>query len=111
MPKKPSKITGRFHIVEMDAWDEESFNLLGQAFVEVEPDGTGRFQFCAVTGFIDCRWMERDGNPGFDFSWEGDDEGDPVSGRGWAVLLGDELEGHLFFHMGDDSGFVARRAD
>jgi hypothetical protein len=58
---------------------------------------------------------ERDGRTGVEFSWDGDDEGDQVSGRGWAVLVDDAtLEGHLFIHMGDDSGFRAEsftRAD
>jgi hypothetical protein len=39
---------------------------------------------------------------------EGADEGDQVSGRGWAALVDDEtIEGHLFFHLGDDSTFRA----
>jgi hypothetical protein len=39
---------------------------------------------------------------------EGNDEGDQVSGRGWATLADDgTLEGHLFIHQGDDSGFRA----
>ncbi len=29
---------------------------------------------------------ERDGRPGVEFSWEGNDECDLASGRGWAVL-------------------------
>jgi hypothetical protein len=33
-----------------------------------------------------------------------------VNGRGWAVLEKDgTLRGHLFFHDGDDSGFLAER--
>ena len=35
---------------------------------------------------MDCREVERDGRPGMEFSWEGNDESDPASGRGWAVL-------------------------
>jgi hypothetical protein len=35
---------------------------------------------------------------------------DPAQGRGWAVVKGDELHGMIFFHGGDDSEFVARRA-
>ena len=110
MPGKPKTITGKFHITEMNEWDEEDINLVGQGFIEIARDGTGSFQFCAVTGYIDCRWTNRDGKPGFEFTWEGNDECDPVQGRGWAFLDGDELRGHLYFHMGDDSGFVARRA-
>lgn len=109
MPKKTAKFTGTFHIAEMDQWDEDFLNLVTQAYMQLNADGTGRFQFGAVDGFMDCRWTERDGKPALDFSWEGFDEGDPVTGRGWALLDGDTLNGHLYFHMGDDSGFVAKR--
>lgn len=45
-----------------------------------------------------------------EFSWEGQDEMDSVSGRGWAVLNEEQLQGRLFFHRGDESGFRADRA-
>jgi len=32
---------------------------------------------------------------------------DDASGRGWAVIKDGKLEGHLFFHDSDDSGFKA----
>ena len=37
------------------------------------------------------------------------DEVDSCTGRGWAVFEGDELHGIIFFHQGDESGFVAQR--
>jgi hypothetical protein len=38
------------------------------------------------------------------------DEGDDVSGRGWAALNPDgTLDGHIYFHLGDDSAFRAER--
>jgi len=40
-----------------------------------------------------------------EFSWEGQDELDPVSGRGWATIENNELHGRIFFHQGDDSAF------
>jgi hypothetical protein len=41
-------------------------------------------------------------------TWDGTDEGDRVSGRGWAQLEPDgSLRGHISFHAGDDSGFRA----
>ena len=59
---------------------------------------------------MDIREVERDGRPGFEFSWEGNDEGDAASSRGWATLSDDgALSGRLFFHMGDDSSFIAIR--
>ena len=35
---------------------------------------------------------------------------DPCTGRGWAVVEGDKLHGMIFFHQGDGSSFVAKRA-
>jgi hypothetical protein len=35
---------------------------------------------------------------------------DTAQDRGWAVVKGDELHGMIFFHGGDDSKFVAKRA-
>lgn len=63
-----------------------------------------------------CRTLadreHRDGRPGVEFSWQGDDDGDPASGRGWAVLESDgSLRGRIYVHLGDDSGFHAMRAE
>ena len=46
-----------------------------------------------------------------EFSWEGNDEEDHAFGRGWAVLDGDELQGMIFIHCGESSGFVTSRAE
>ena len=61
---------------------------------------------------MDCRDAPRDGRPGVEFSWEGNDDCDRASGRGWAALKADRsLHGHIYFHLGDGSGFhgVPRR--
>lgn len=101
-------LTGRWRIVEMDTWDREAIDLIEPGFIEFAEDGTGEFGFIAVRGWLDCRTCEREGETAVEFSWDGDDEGDQVSGRGWAVLVdGASLQGHLFFHMGEDSGFRA----
>lgn len=34
---------------------------------------------------------------------------DPAQGRGWAVTNGDEIEGNIHFHQGDDSAFKAEK--
>ena len=66
--------------------------------------------FIVVTGELDCRGADCDGRPGVEFSWQGSDEGDDANGRGWAALCPDgTLEGHIYFHLGDDSGFRAER--
>jgi hypothetical protein len=46
-----------------------------------------------------------------EWTWDGNDEMDPAQGRGWAVLEEVELHGMIFFHRGDESGFVATRAN
>jgi hypothetical protein len=42
-------------------------------------------------------------------SFEGFDEGDGVSGSGWAELGGGKLAGRIAFHLGKDSRFLARK--
>lgn len=95
----------------MELWDADAVDLVGPAFIEFGGDLSGRFRFIVVDGWMDCRVVERSGCPGVEFSWEGSDEGDEASGRGWAVVADDgTLEGRIFFHLGDDSGFRAMRA-
>jgi hypothetical protein len=96
----------------MDLWDRDAIDLVGPAIIEITADGRGSLRFIAVQGFIDARHVDLDGRPGVEFSWDGNDEGDHVSGRGWARLDDDgSLRGHLFIHSGDDSGFRADAAD
>jgi hypothetical protein len=108
LPKSPKPLVGRWRLVAMSGWDREDIDLDGPGFIEFAADGTGQVGFIAVTGWLDCRASERDGSPGVEFTWEGVDEGDQVSGRGWAVLVDDAIDGHLFFHLGDDSSFRAK---
>lgn len=103
-----SGVAGRWRILEMDLWDLDDLDLIGPAFIEFNANGTGRFAFIAVEAGMDCRDVARAGRPGAEFSWDGHDDGDPVSGRGWAAVTHDGmLRGHIYFHQGDDSGFRA----
>src|SRR5438270_624358 len=108
-PKSP--FVGVWHIISMMAWDEDFFNEEVQAFIEFKANGTGDFHFGNVQGQMDCREATRDGQPAVEWTWDGNTEMDPAQGRGWAVLKDDELHGMIFFHLGDDSGFVAKRAE
>jgi hypothetical protein len=104
-----ARMAGRWRIVAMSNWDRDAIDLVEPGFIEFGRNGTGEFGFIAVNGWLDCRPADRNGRPGVEFTWEGVDEGDQVSGRGWAVLVADEtIEGHLFFHRGDDSSFRAK---
>ncbi len=89
----------------MDLWDREFIDLLGPAFVQFGIDRTGRFRFIAVEGWMDSRHAQRDGRACVEFTWDGQDESDLASGRGWAAIAeGGSLRGHIYLQLGDDSG-------
>jgi len=74
------RIAGRWRITEAELWDRDALNLVAPAFIEFAQDGSpGSFGFIAVQGEMDCREVERDGRPGVEFSWEGNDECDPAA--------------------------------
>jgi hypothetical protein len=105
--RTPKKFAGKWRIAETELWEKEALDLVVPAHMTFEPDGLGHFQMIAVEGGLDCRF---DGNR-VEFSWIGDDEGDPTSGRGWAEMTDQgTLEGRIYFHQGDDSAFTARRS-
>lgn len=94
----------------MELWAQEDVDLVGPGFIEFGDDGLGRFGFIAVEGSMDCHEEPTDGRPGVGFTWDGSDDCDHASGRGWAVLEEDgSLSGRIHFHLGDDSGFRATR--
>jgi hypothetical protein len=65
----------------------------------------GLATFNLATSDIDWRETERDGEPAVEFSFEGMDEMDPCSGRGWAGITDDELDG-WGIHMSLRGGWV-----
>lgn len=106
------RISGRFRIVDMDLWDQADLDLIAPAFVEFGPDNMGSFGFLAVEGEMDCRHVRKNNRPAIEFSWEGSDDGTPSNGRGWVVMEADgSLRGHIYFHLGDESGFRASADD
>ena len=97
---------GKWRIVEMDLWDNKAIDLVESAFI-VFSGQEGEMRFIAVRAWLDVRYETHDGRPVAEFSWEGIDEGDQRSGRGWAAIgTAGRLVGHIYFHNGDDSGFV-----
>ncbi|MEJ2620793.1 MAG: hypothetical protein P8163_11140 [Candidatus Thiodiazotropha sp.] len=105
--KQIKPFAGKWRIVEMEAWDQDYVDLEVPGFIRIGSDGTGRFQFGLVSGDIDGR-VEQFGNVArFDFSWSGQDENDSMSGRGWAVIENNELDGRIYLHLADDSAFRA----
>ena len=102
--------TGKWHIFEMELWDEDYFNMETQAYIEIEKNRTGNFQFGLVRGYLDGEEVKTGSKARFEFTWEGDDEGTPMSGFGWLEPSGENnLRGRIKIHLGDSSSFKAKR--
>jgi hypothetical protein len=103
--------TGTWQIYEMEAWDEDYFNMDVQAYIKIDPNNLGVFQFGLVSGSIDGKLVDSADGERFEFTWDGNDECDPACGSGWIRILEENsLEGKFRIHLGDDSTFLARRA-
>jgi hypothetical protein len=111
VPAFAKAFAGRWRIVEMDTWDNAFLALVEEAHITFQGGSDGEIIFGALRGFLDVRHGSRDGSACAEFSWEGNDEGDPACGRGWTTIgTGGRLVGHFYIHNGDDSGFVCERA-
>ena len=86
---------GKWTIHSMEVWEEDFIDFNGPAVFAVEENGTGYFEFGAVETEIDCRVESIGEVERLEFSFEGEDEGDPVSGRGWAKVDGSEMNGRI----------------
>jgi hypothetical protein len=107
---KSNSILGHWRITRMDGWGQDFVDAEVEGYIRFDPGGLGEFQFGYVHGGIDYEPTERQDRPALEWSWEGNDEMDPASGRGWAALQEDgTIRGQLSFHRGDRSGFVAVR--
>ncbi len=109
--KKSEKVAaGSWRITSMEAWDTDYFDMEVPAHITIRDDLTGEFQFGLVRGEIDARVHKVASTVRVEFSWSGADENDPMSGRGWLDVTGDQAQGRIFIHFSDDSSFTAVRA-
>lgn len=106
-----SKVVGNWRITEMEAWDADYFDMEVPAHIAIRKDLTGEFQFGMVQAQLDGKIESANAASRLAFSWSGFDENDPVNGRGWLSATGDQAEGRIFIHLGDESGFKAERAE
>ena len=103
---------GNWHIYEMEMWDEDYFNMDTQAYIEIRNNRSGSFQFGLVYGDLDGEVTKTDAKSRFEFTWEGFDEGTPMSGSGWLELKkNNEIRGLIKIHLGDSSKFKAKQPD
>ena len=101
---------GAWRIIEMEQWDQDFIDLVVPVYIAFRENHTGELQFGAVHGDLDYRIEPYGAGERLEFSWEDEDEMDPVSGRGWAMIKDEQLQGRIFFHEGDDSGFTAEKS-
>lgn len=101
-------ILGRWRIIGMSTWDNASIDLVEPGFIIFAARAKGDDGLWVVTAALDCAFDRTRCDVSFDFT--GSDEGDQVSGYGWAELSGpDKITGEIAFHNGDDTTFEARR--
>jgi hypothetical protein len=109
MPKK-NPFVGTWRITEMEQWDKDYIDEEVEAYIRFDKEEMGEFQFGCVRGVLDWEIVTGQGNARVDFSWEGDDEMHPVTGRGWARIEDNGgMFGRIAFHQGDRSWFRAER--
>jgi hypothetical protein len=109
MGKSRNPYLGKWRIIEMEMWDQDYVDLVTEGHFTFGKDGFGNFQFGAVVGETDYAIEEHGNTERVEFSFEGQDEYDPVSGRGWVVIEDDTLKSKIFFHAGDESEFKAKK--
>jgi hypothetical protein len=97
---------GPWRIVWMSEWDQDHVNMDVPGHITFDARQSGNFQFGMVQGQMDCR-PDKLHSQRVEFTWQGFDEGDELTGRGHAEIVNGELHGHLYIHFGEDSGFRA----
>ncbi|MCI0748542.1 MAG: hypothetical protein L0Y58_24300 [Verrucomicrobia subdivision 3 bacterium] len=90
--------------MEMEQWDQEFIDLEEPGFIVFAKNGRGEMKFGAVSLQLD--WDKEDKGR-IAFSFDGFDEMDEVSGRGWVKVLENKLVGQIKFHQGEKSEFTA----
>jgi hypothetical protein len=102
-----TSLVGRWRIVSMEQWDQDYVDMVAPGHIAFNKGGTGQLHFGCVETELDWRLEADTGRVEFTFS--GFDEGDEVTGRGWAKADGASLAGRIAFHQGDESGFEAAK--
>ena len=109
MGKRKNPYLGKWRIIEMEMWDQDYIDLVTEGHFTFGKDGIGNFEFGAVVAETDYSIEEFGNTERVEFSFEGHDEYDPVSGRGWVIIENDTLTGKIVFHAGDKSEFKAKK--
>lgn len=101
--RKKNPFIGTWRIVWMETWDQDYVDMEVPGHITFGKNHIGNFQFGLMQGEMDYRVNANR----VEFTWGGFDEGDEISGRGFAEIENDELRGHFYIHLGDESPFRA----
>ena len=78
--------TGTQYIYEMEMWDENYFNMGVSAYIKIDSNNQGKFQFGLVSGDINGKVVDYADGKRFEFTQAGNDECDPACGSGWVRM-------------------------
>jgi hypothetical protein len=102
---------GTWRITEMEVWEAAYVNLAGPGQFRINRDGSGFMQFGVVKAALDCRMEQIGPIERLEFTFQGVDEEEAISGRGWLTVSGEAMTGQICFHRGENSGFTGRGRD
>jgi len=108
-------LSGKWQVAEMPDFTEDYLELTPDPHVMLEARARseidGAYQFGAQSGEFDGRLEQlSDGRLRLSFTFEGEDELDPVHGYGEAVLVDENtLDGYMRYHQGDTYRFIWKR--
>jgi len=107
MSSIPADIAGWWRIVETSQWSNKDLDVLGTALLSLTGDGD-RLRMHALVAYVNAKPTKT----GVSFTWEGAWEFDQKSGTGRVTLGRDgRLKGRIKIKDGDESAFVAERAE
>ena len=99
-------VVGKWRLINMEQWDQDFIDLVEPGYLTFKRGGTGTMIFGAVNLSLD--WEQSDDGK-IEFTFDGFDEMDEVSGRGSAAVVASQLVGKIAFHQGDRSAFTAEK--
>jgi hypothetical protein len=109
MARRNNPFLGTWRITATDLWAPADLDEFAPAHITFGANRHGELQLIAIEADIDYRVGKRDGKAAVEFSWQGSDDGQAISGRGWALLDEQQIAGRLFIHQGDETAFTAKR--
>lgn len=108
-------LTGKWRVVELPDLSEDYLGLTPDPHVQLKVSKTGEvdgtYQFGLQSGELDGKVeTAENGSPRITFTFEGNDEMDPVHGFGTATLTAtNALTGEMRYHMSDTDRFTWER--